>query len=259
MRRILITLVATLAAIALAAGVSSALGGGSAITRARLERSLPTVFAQQYARQAALLGHDDVTAESVQPRAMCEKGGPDVPDIGPGSDWICLVGWSDPHLPMPPEGYGKFEIVVHPNDCYTAGGPSKLVGFQTLQDRRGRTVPNPAFEFDGCFDPGGDDTPTGVTFPSVLQITSTVLTVDAQGRTGVQVSCGPGAGGCAGTMTVAAGSTTIATVPYELTEQSTPTLVVPVPVPASAADLTFTVAPRVGVAPPKPTTVPLQR
>jgi hypothetical protein len=37
---------------------------------------------------------------------------------------------------MPPEGYGKFEVDVHSNGCYTAGGPSKLVGFQTRTDTR---------------------------------------------------------------------------------------------------------------------------
>ena len=43
---------------------------------------------------------------------------------------------------MPPEGYGKFEVEVHSNGCYTAGGPSKLVGFQTITDTRGREVTN---------------------------------------------------------------------------------------------------------------------
>src|SRR5205085_2453877 len=83
----------------------------------------------------------------------------DVPDVGPGSDWVCLMGWTDPNVPMPPEGYGKFEITVHNNDCYTAGGPSKLVGFQTITDQHGRDVNNPVFEFDGCFDPGADNAP----------------------------------------------------------------------------------------------------
>ena len=39
---------------------------------------------------------------------------------------------------MPPEGYGKFELNVHSNDCYTAGGPSKLTGFLTITDTHGR-------------------------------------------------------------------------------------------------------------------------
>ena len=56
---------------------------------------------------------------------------------------------------MPPEGYGKFELNVHSNDCYTAGGPSKFVGLLTITDTHGNDVTNPAFEFDGAFDPDG--------------------------------------------------------------------------------------------------------
>ena len=263
MRRIIITLVLALAAIGAigaAGAVAGAVGGGTDVTKARLERSLPVTFAHQYAQQAALLGHKGVTPASLHARAMCEKGGPGMPDKSPGSDWICLVGWTDPNVPMPPEGYGKFELTVHSNDCYTAGGPSKLVGFQTLTDRHGTTSNNPAYEFDGCFDPNGDDTPTGVSYPSVLQVTSTVLPVRADGRTGVQVSCGASDGGCAGAMAVTTDAgATLATLPYKIAEQATPTLDIPAAVPADAKELTFTLTATAGVAPPKPTTVPVQR
>lgn len=259
MRRIIITLVLALIAIGAAAAVSSAIGGGTSVTRARLERSLPTTFANQYVREAALLGHTGITAASLNARAMCEKGGPSMPDVGPGSDWICLVGWTDPNVPMPAEGYGKFELTVHSNNCYTAAGPSKLVGFQTISDTRGRTVLNPASEFDGCFDPNGDNTPTGVSFPSVLQVTSTVLSIGPDGTTGVQVSCGAGDGGCAGDLTISDGTTTLGQVHYDMTEQATPTLAVPVSVPSAAQELTFTFTPTKGVAPSKPTTIPVQR
>ncbi|WP_183407170.1 hypothetical protein [Nocardioides marmorisolisilvae] len=259
MRRIIITLVLALAAIGCAAAIASAVGGGTSITRARLERSLPATFANQYVQQAALLGHTGITPASLQAKAMCEKGGPGMPDKGPGSDWICLVGWQDPNVPMPPEGYGKFELTVHSNDCYTAGGPSKLVGFQTINDTQGRTVNNPVFEFDGCFDPNGDDQPTGNSYPSVLQVTSTVLSADVSGRTGVQVSCGAGANGCAGVMTISDGTRSLGSVHYDLQEQATPTLSLPQAVPVDAQELTFTFAPSTGIAPPKPTTIPVQR
>jgi hypothetical protein len=259
MRRIIITLVLALAAIGGAATVSSAIGGGSSITRAHLERSLPAAFENQYAQQAVLLGHHGITPQSLQATAMCDKGGPGVPDVGPGSDWVCLVGWTDPNVPMPPEGYGKFEVTVHSNDCFTAGGPSKLVGFQTINDRHGRTVNNPVYEFDGCFDPNGDNAPTGNSYPSVLQVTSTVLAVDANGKTGVQVSCGAGDKGCAGDMTVTNGTTTLGTVHYDMKEQATPTLTVPAMIPSDATELTFAFTSSTGIAPPKPTTVPIQR
>lgn len=259
MRRIIVTLVLALAAIGCAAAIANAIGGGTSITKARMERALPTAFANQYLQQAALLGHTGITAASLDARAMCEKGGPTMPDQGPGSDWICLVGWTDPNVPMPPEGYGKFEITVHSNDCFTAGGPSKLVGFQTITDTRGRTVNNPVYEFDGCFDPDSDNSPTGVTFSSVLQVTSTVLGVDASGKTGVQVSCGAGAGGCVGDLTVSDGTRTLGTVHYDMPEQATPTIPLPQTVPTDATELTFTFTAKTGIAPPKPTTVPVQR
>jgi hypothetical protein len=194
-RRILIPVIAVLAALVGIGAVAMAAGGGSSVTRPRLERALPVAFANQYVVQARLLGHPGITAASLHATAMCDKHGPDVPDVGPGSDWVCLMGWTDPNVPMPPEGYGKFEVTVHSNDCFTAGGPSKLVGFQTITDKRGREVNNPVFEFDGCFDPGSDNAPTGTAYPSVLNVASTVLPVGPTGRVALQVTCGTGADG----------------------------------------------------------------
>ncbi|MEH3068932.1 MAG: hypothetical protein PGN15_13150 [Aeromicrobium erythreum] len=224
----------------------------------RLERSVSDVFAHQYERQARLLGHDGVSTASLHVRAMCERGGPDVPDVGPGSDWICLLGWTDPDVPMPPEGYGKVEVAVHANDCYTASSPSKLVGFQTIEDRHGRTVNNPVAEFDGCFDPAGDDTPTGVTFPSVLQVTSTAMARGHDGRASVQVSCGPGKGGCTGEMDVTVDRRVVARVPYRIAEQATPTLRLTSPLPAGATTVDLSFRSSVGAVPPSPVTLPVQ-
>ena len=138
----------------LAAGavVLSACGASSSVTRARLERNLPVTFSNLYVQQAAILGHRGITAQNLHAKAQCDKGGPKRPDQGPGSDWICLMKWHDPNVPLP-DGYGKFELNAHSNDCYTAGGPSKLVGLQTITDVHGNDVPNPVFEFDSCFDP----------------------------------------------------------------------------------------------------------
>jgi hypothetical protein len=126
--------------------------GGSDVTKARLERNLPQTFANLYVQQAKILGHDNITTQSLHARAQCDKGGPKVADQGPGADWICLMSWKDPNVPLP-DGTGKFELNAHSNDCYTAGGPSKLIGLQTITDTHGNDVPNPVFEFDGCFDP----------------------------------------------------------------------------------------------------------
>ncbi|WP_157559113.1 hypothetical protein [Nocardioides sp. Soil774] len=256
MRRFIISLVAAVAVVlAIGGAVVAGSGGGSTVTRARLERSLPTEFANLYAAQATMLGHRGVTPASLHPTAMCDKGGAVEPDVGPGSNWNCLVSWTDPDNPMPPEGYGKFELDVHTNGCWTAGGPSKLVGFATLTDTSGREVPNPVAEFDGCFDPNGDNSPTGVEFPSLLNVTTTALRPDAQRRVAVQATCGTGSTGCHGSVTATAGDTELGTVPLEVEEEQTATLAFPTPVPAGASEVTFTFHVTQGVGPSKPVTL----
>ncbi|HWI43369.1 MAG TPA: hypothetical protein VNS81_07090 [Nocardioides sp.] len=225
MRRILISgLVALLVAAGLAAVVVST-SGGSSVTRARLERSLPGAFARVYTQEAHLLGHDEVTPTSLQARAMCDDG---EDNLGPGSTWVCLMSWSDPDVPMPTSGYGKFELNVHSNDCYTAGAPSQLIGYQTLTDKRGDIVPNPAYEFDVCFDPKGPDAPTGVLFPSALNITTTSLTLDDQRRSTIALTCGTGVHGCVGTIAATTDSgQDLGSIAFKLRENATSTLTLP--------------------------------
>src|SRR5262245_61756995 len=149
-RSLLLTI--AIAAAVVAGLVTLASASSSDVTRARLERSLPATFSNLYLQQAALLGHKGLSVKSLHARAACDKGGDNVPDHGPGSDWICQMAWSDPNVPLP-DGSAKFELNVHSNDCYTAGGPSKYVGQLTITDVHGHDVPNPVFEFDSCFDP----------------------------------------------------------------------------------------------------------
>jgi hypothetical protein len=215
-------------------------------------------FANRYVELAHLLGHKNVTPASLHATAMCDRGGPDHPDVGAGSDWNCLMGWTDPNVPMPPEGYSKFEVTVHSNDCFTAGGSSKLLGYATITDQQGHQVTNPASEFDGCFDPNGDNSPTGVSYPSVLTVSSTVLQVDADGTTSVQMTCGTGAGGCAGTVTATAGRTHLGTEPFTVQEEGTVTVPYPRAVPTGAQQVSITTKTTKGV-PAKDTDVPVQR
>jgi hypothetical protein len=259
-RRTALTVLAVLVVVGGLAAAAVATGGDSStVTRARLERSLPVVFSHLYADQATLLGHDGVTPASLHATAMCDKHGPDVADVGPGGDWICLMGWSDPADPMPPEGYGKFELNVHSNDCWTAAGPSKLTGFITLTDTHGREVTNPVFEFDGCFDPGGDTSATGTSYPSVLNVTSTEVTPTADGTVGVQLSCGTGSDGCRGTLSATAGRTDLGSVPFTVREEATTTVDLPTAVPAGAGEVTITVTASQGVGPSSAVTLPVQR
>src|SRR4051794_30773143 len=262
MRRIitvpLVAVVAIVAVVALA-GAVLARGDSSTVTRPRLERSLPIVFANLYTKQARMEGRTGVTPASLHAKAMCDKHGAENKDVGPGGDWVCLMSWTDPEVPMPPEGYGKFELNVHSNDCYTAGGPSKLTGFLTMTDTKGDVVSNPVFEFDGCFDPNGDNTATGVVYPSLLAIASTTITPDADGSASLQVTCGSGDQGCAGSIAVSAGDRKLGTIPFELDEETTTTLPLPAAVPADADELTFTVHPTTGAGPTNPSTLPVGR
>ena len=256
------TVTALLAALLVVGGLSVAAiaGGGSQhsdITRARLERALPATFANLYAQQAALEGRHLAPA-SLEAKAMCDKHGPDVADLGPGGDWVCLMSWKDPQVPMPPEGYGKFELNVHSNACFTASGPTKITGYLEMTDVQGRTVTNPVFEFDGCFDPQGDDTPTGNSFPSLLSVTSTVVTPTSDGTVGVGLGCGTGADGCVGTVTATAGKTDLGTVPIDMREEALQTLTFPKPLPSGATEVVFTFHVKTGVGPSSPVTLPVQ-
>src|SRR5690348_1884988 len=133
-RTIFSVLAAIVAVLAIGATAFAVNSGPSSITRARLERSLPVTFSNLYVQRAHLQGRTDITPASMHAKAMCDKGGAALPDVGPGGDWNCLMSWTDPEVPMPAEGYGKLELNVHSNGCYTAGAPSKLVGFMTMAD-----------------------------------------------------------------------------------------------------------------------------
>jgi hypothetical protein len=197
------------AVVVLALGAVSALSSTD-ITRARLERSLPKTFANLYVQQAKILGHEGITVQSLKARAQCDKGGPNVADHGPGADWICLMQWHDPNIDatlLP----GKFELNVKSNDCYTAGGPSKIVGLLTITDTHGNDVPNPVFEFDSCFNPNSSNSPTGVVIPpspptpttdaGSLTVSTSGLVPDEQGRIRPALLCSAAGQGCAGTAT----------------------------------------------------------
>lgn len=253
MRRLVITVLAALAVVlAVGGAVVAGTGGGSTVTQARLERALPQAFAHLYADQAHIIGHPGITPTSLHAKAMCDKGGAVEPNVGPGSNWNCLVSWTDPNMPMPPEGYGKFELQVHTNGCYTAGGPSKLVGYQTIADTEGRQVTNPVYEFDGCFDPDGSNSPTGVRFPSLLNTTTTALLPDPQRRISLAVSCGTGSTGCVGSVNAKAGDTDLGTVPVKMLEEQTANLHFPKPVPSGADSVDFTLTTTRGTGPKGP-------
>lgn len=265
------TFVAALSAVALVAALATvASGSRSPVTRARLERALPPTFARLYLQQARLLGRRGLTVASLDAKASCDKGGPDKPDLGPGSDWICMMSWNDPNVPLP-DGAAKFELNVHANGCYTAGGPSKYVGTLQIADARGRQVDNPVFEFDGCFDPGSSDAPTHVTLPKAPSTTPTqqraqtarltlphgVFAADASGRLAPSVTCSDGKDGCAGTLTVRANGRTASTT-YIVPTDTTQAVTLPVP-RGTTGTVRLHADPVIGVAPRPDATVTVSR
>ncbi len=130
----------------LAAAAVLSLTGGQDVTRVKVQDSLQDSFARLYALQQTETGHP-TTAAQVQPAAACDRGGPDVPDVGAGSDWICQMTWAGQSDP------GKFELTVHASSCWTASGPGSKIGSFTVQDSAGREVTNPVYAFDVCMDP----------------------------------------------------------------------------------------------------------
>jgi hypothetical protein len=146
-RKILLAALAAAATVVLVSGC-----GATDVTKSRVEAALAPTFANLYVRQAALLGHQNVSITSTNATATCDRGGPKVADEGPGADWICMVHFTDE---AGNQQDGKFELQIKSNSCYMAGGPSKLIGLATITDVRGNDVVNPVFEFDGCFNPNG--------------------------------------------------------------------------------------------------------
>ena len=138
--------------VALGVVVGLIAAGHPEVTKARLEKSLTPTFTDLYLQQAVILGRTSVTAASMQAVSVCDRGGPKVKDVGPGSDWICYIDWNDV---AGKRLHGKFELQAKSNACYVATGPSRLNGPVMITDTHGRDVLNPVFEFDACYDPAG--------------------------------------------------------------------------------------------------------
>ncbi|MCW2925728.1 MAG: hypothetical protein JWM98_3132 [Thermoleophilia bacterium] len=217
-------------------GCSGGPTSSTTVTRPRLERSLERTYANRYVALSKVTGHRGVTAKSLDAHAVCDKGGPTVDDAGPGGDWICQVAYTDPNVPNP-DGSAKVEMNVHSNDCYTAAGSSKLVGPLNIVDTHGHQVVNPAFEFDGCFNPSGSGTPDGtliivnaVPLPGApvakpaLTLPTGLVTPDGRGRVPLLLTCGDAPTSCSGTIDVTVQGEAASKVTYDVPSGGTKTL-----------------------------------
>lgn len=138
------------AAAAVATVLLGAAGCGSPdITRARLEAAIGPTYKNLYQLQLKTQHGSYDAPPPVSSTARCTKGGRTVTEGGPGNDWSCKMQWLAPNGVISALTY---EVTVQPNGCYTAQGPSTLVGQQSIRGIDWKNHTNPLYEFDGCFD-----------------------------------------------------------------------------------------------------------
>jgi hypothetical protein len=126
--------------------------GSAGITRDRVDGAVGRAFANLYAVQRHQLGYPKVSGSKIPSRAGCDKGGPGVPDEGPGDDWVCTVVWqvAGPGT----QATAVYALHIQPDGCYNADGdgPPAVNGQRTLVAFDGTSFINPLWAFDGCFD-----------------------------------------------------------------------------------------------------------
>ena len=169
------------------------------------------------------------------------------------------MSWTDPEVPMPPEGYGKFEVNVHSNDCYTAGGPSKLTGFLTMTDTHGRRGHQPGLRVRRLLRPERRQHPHRGGLPlTARRHQHHHHTRRARQRPACRSPAAPATRAAPEPSPPPPETRTSGTMPIDLAEESTATLPLPGPVPAGAKELTFTVHMTTGAGPTSPVTLPVQ-
>jgi ABC-2 type transport system permease protein len=123
--------------------------GPTAITAARLSKSMAATFNNLVVLQQTLLGRHVPAGAALNVLPVCRRRGVSTPTRGPGDNWICtlnVVTQTANQLPV------NYDVTVRANGCYTAEGPPAFIGPLTIRGPHGRTSVNPLFEFDGCFD-----------------------------------------------------------------------------------------------------------
>lgn len=119
--------------------------GGSAVTADRLEDSVARSFTRMYDWQRDLVGQNRPADLGTQARCVRGNSG----DQGAGSDWTCTIQFyeSGPSTPVT----FSYEVSVHPDLCWSAEHPPRSLGGATIRTKSGRTVPNPVYAIDSCF------------------------------------------------------------------------------------------------------------
>lgn len=123
--------------------------GPTAITQARLERSIVRDFRNLTVLQQQELGRHELTPKDMRVLPGCRRQGVATPTRGAGDNWVCIL---NVFTSSPAQTTIDYDVTVQANGCYTADGPPAFIGPLTIRDRRGRRLLNPLFRFDGCFD-----------------------------------------------------------------------------------------------------------
>ena len=132
----------------LAALVALALAGcGPSFEAPSLAAAVGPVFGNLYVRAQLEQGRTGVTRESLQVTAVCNRGGQNTPNRGPGADWACMVGFNDGDGPFQQVLY---ETTLKPDGCFVADAPPAVVGDATFTDATGKRRVNPLYVLDGC-------------------------------------------------------------------------------------------------------------
>jgi ABC-2 type transport system permease protein len=127
--------------------------GPTSVTTARLEAAIKPTFNNLIVLQQRVLGRQIPAGAKVNDYASCvRRSGV---SKGPGDDWICTMD-----MIIPLDGANPFsltpvafDVSVKANGCYKAQGPPTFIGQPQIRDGHGRSVVNPLYAFDGCFDP----------------------------------------------------------------------------------------------------------
>lgn len=131
-------------------GVASA-APAAGISRPAVERALAVSFGHLYRLQTRELQRPDVTEQQLASRAACDKGGPQVPDSGPGHDWRCVVTWRIPGATVTGTAVYQLDIAADGHYVADGDGPRAVNGPFTVRTSAG-DQPNPLWQLDGALD-----------------------------------------------------------------------------------------------------------
>ncbi len=141
--------ISAVVAVAFAAALTGC--GDGAITDAKLQGSVGATFANLWVLQQTEQGHPHPAVATLHSHASCHRGSPSEPAVGAASDWVCAVTWlvDGPATPAT----ALYNLNVMTNGCYAAegDGPASVNGSATLQTAAGKSMTNPLWQFNSCF------------------------------------------------------------------------------------------------------------